>query len=135
MYSALKMQFNLHENMVTYLFFTLFSVFFPSRQGHSSPRGMSWKVMNTYVKCEVLYLKKYISNNILINLTLYSYLNPAFSLADMLTIWALMFLTGIFLFVGGPLMFLSGKTGAESSGSSGSSESALSSEFIIKAFY
>ena len=63
--------------------------------------------------------------------TLYSYLNPAFSLADMLEIWALMFLTGIFLFVGGPRMFLSGKTGAESSGSSGSSLYALSSETIL----
>ena len=58
MYSALKMQFNLHENMVTYLFFTLFSGFFPSRQGHSSPRGMSWKVMNTYAKCQFLYKKQ-----------------------------------------------------------------------------
>ena len=57
MYSALKMLFNLQENMVTYLFFTLFSGFFPLRQGHSSPRGMSWKVMNTYAKCQFLYKK------------------------------------------------------------------------------
>lgn len=46
-------------------------------------------------------LKKY--------LTLYSFLNAAFSLKDMFAICAVIFLTGMFLFVGGPLFVFSGR--------------------------
>ena len=67
------------------------------------------------------------------NLTLYSHLKPAFSLSDMFAIWAVMFLTGIFLFVGGPFLLLSGKVGVESSGLSVSSCCGLSS--VVMKFY
>lgn len=44
-----------------------------------------------------------------VNRTWYSLLNPAFSFVDMFEICAMMFLTGIFLLVGGPLLVFSGK--------------------------
>lgn len=47
-------------------------------------------------------------------LTWYSLLNPAFSFRDMFVICALIFLTGIFLLVGGPLFVFSGKAYVDS---------------------
>lgn len=45
--------------------------------------------------------------------TWYSLLNPVFSFADIFEICAMMFLTEIFLFVGGPLLVFSGKAYVE----------------------
>lgn len=45
--------------------------------------------------------------------TWYSLLNPVFSLADIFEICAMMFLTGIFLLVGGPLFVFSGRAYVE----------------------
>lgn len=44
------------------------------------------------------------------SITLYSFLNPVFSVTDMFAIWALMFRTEIFLFIGGPLLVFSCET-------------------------
>lgn len=49
------------------------------------------------------------------NRTWYSLLNPAFTFADMFEICAMMFLTEIFLLVGGPLFVFSGNAYVESS--------------------
>lgn len=48
------------------------------------------------------------------NRTWYSVLNPAFSFADMFEICAMMFLTEIFLLVGGPLFVFSGNAYVDS---------------------
>lgn len=48
------------------------------------------------------------------NLTWYSLLNPAFSLRDMFAICAFIFLTGMFLFVGGPRFVFSGRAYVDS---------------------
>lgn len=48
------------------------------------------------------------------HLTRYSFLNPAFSLADMFVICALIFLMDMFLLVGGPLFVLSGRAYVDS---------------------
>ena len=122
--------------MVVYLFLTLFSGFFASRHGCCSPRGISWNIEHILLKqitIKMLKCKWYNTEVTLVKrnyLTLYSLLKPAFSLADMFAIWALMFLTGMFLFVGEPLLLLSGKVGVESSASSASSLCVLSSVII-----
>lgn len=48
------------------------------------------------------------------NLTWYSLLNPAFSLREMFVICAFIFLTGMFLFVGGPRFVFSGRAYVDS---------------------
>lgn len=98
----------IHGKMVVYLFFTLFSGFFASLHGWSSPRGISYKhFIYTYFKSHHRYWN--ILKHIRFTLTWYSVLNPTFSFADMFVICAFMFLIEMFLFVGSPLLVFSGR--------------------------
>lgn len=58
-----------------------------------------------YVLINILHLKK--KEILILGLTWYSLLNPAHSLEDMFAIWALMFLTDMCLFIGGPFFVFS----------------------------
>lgn len=109
--------------MVVYLFLTLFSGFFPSVHGWSLPRGMSFNQNVIFLQpkrnciCRTVYknVRKIQTYQIKENsLTWYSLLNPAFSFRDMFVICAFIFLTGMFLLVGGPLFVFSGKAYVDS---------------------
>lgn len=106
--------------MVVYLFLTLFSCFFPSMHGWSSPRGISYNEHVIFIYFYHLKIYAYVNqigrmvSNHRKDLTWYSLLNTAFSLRDMFAICAFIFLTGIFLFVGGPRFVFSGRAYVDS---------------------